>query len=66
MCATSKKPEFNVSADSIVAIGADGTHYLWAFGCETWQDKQAAREAYERIHTDVKQVVSRAWRLGSL
>jgi hypothetical protein len=47
---TPRKPEFNVTADSVVAIGVDGVHYLWVFGADEWQAKQAAREAYETAH----------------
>jgi hypothetical protein len=51
-----RKLELNVSADSIVAIGVDGTHYLWTHGADEWQAKADARETYEKANAGVNVV----------
>ncbi len=50
MSTATRKLEFSVSVDSLTAIGADGIHYNWSCAAESWKDRAAAREAYEKAN----------------
>jgi hypothetical protein len=52
-----RKPELSsITCDAITAIGQDDTHYVWTFGADEWQAKQANREAYEKANPGVRVV----------